>query len=111
MNPIKPETKVAVTKSTEELFNKIGASFVPLNAAQKAKFHVNAGVLVTQVREGGLFDYTDVTVGSVITQINKHPISSVDDMDHALSNLQSGLLTISGYYPDGTRLTSTITIQ
>jgi serine protease Do len=108
----KPEVETAaVPKSTEELFNRIGASFMPLNAEQKAKFHVNAGVLVTQVREGGLFDYTEVPVGSVITQINKEPIASINDMDRALSNLKHGVLTISGYYPDGTRLRSTIEIQ
>jgi S1-C subfamily serine protease len=108
----KPEAEnVAVTKSAEELFNRIGASFVPLNAAQKAKFHTNAGVIVTQVRQGGLFDYTDVPVGSVITQINRQPIAGIDDMDRALSSLKNGLLTISGFYPDGSRLRSTITIQ
>jgi serine protease Do len=106
-----PEAEVAVTKSSDELFNRIGASFVPINAAQKAKFHTNSGVVVTQVREGGLFDYTQVPVGSVITQINRQPIASVEDMDRALSNLRNGLLTISGYYPDGTRLRSTITVQ
>ena len=100
-----------VAKSTEELFNKIGASFVPLNATQKAKFHINAGVLVTQVRDGGLFDYTEVPVGSVITEINRQPIASVNDMDKALGNLQHGVLTISGYYPDGSRLRSTIQVQ
>jgi len=108
----KPEIKTAtVTKSAEELFNRIGASFIPLNAAQKAKFHTSSGIMVTQVREGGLFDATDVPVGSVITQINKQPIASIDDMDHALSSLRNGLLTISGYYPDGSRLRSTIEIQ
>jgi len=103
--------RVAVAKSAEELFNRIGASFVPLNAEMKAKFHVNAGVLVTQVRDGGLFDYTEVPVGSVITQINREPIASIDDMDRALGNLQHGVLTISGYYPDGSKLRSTIQIQ
>ena len=103
--------KVAVSRSTEELFNKIGASFVPLNASQKAKFHVNAGVVVTQVRDGGLFDYTEVPVGSVITEINRHPIATTADIDRALTNLRNGVLTISGYYPDGTRLRSTIELQ
>ena len=106
-----PAPKVAVTKSTEELFNKIGASFVPVNGAQKAKFHVVGGLVVTQVREGGLFDYTDVPVGSIVTDINKQPINSVPDIDRALSNLKNGMVTISGFYPDGTRLRSTIQVQ
>ena len=67
--------EIVATKSTEELFNKIGASFVPVNASQKAKFHINAGVVVTQVRDGGLFDYTEVPVGSVITEVNRQPNS------------------------------------
>ncbi|HZY38986.1 MAG TPA: Do family serine endopeptidase [Mucilaginibacter sp.] len=101
---------VAVSHSAEELYNRIGATFVPLSAAQKSKFHVNAGVMVTQVRSGGLFDYTDVPEGSVITSINRQPIATVDDIDRALNNLPHGVLTISGYYPDGTRLRSTIQI-
>ncbi len=106
-----PTPKVAVSKSAEELFNKFGASFIPVNATQKAKFHINAGVMVTQVRDGGLFDYTEVPVGSVITEINRQPIASIDDIDHALNNLKNGLLTISGYYPDGSKLRSTIQVQ
>ena len=107
----KPAPEVAATKSTEELFNRIGASFIPLNAELKAKFHTNSGVIVTQVRNGGLFDYTEIPEGSVITQINRQPIASIDDMDRALTNLKHGVLTISGFYPDGTKLRSTIEIQ
>ncbi len=106
-----PKPELVVNKSSEELFNKIGASFMPLNARQKAQFHVNGGVIVTQVREGGLFDATDVPVGSVITQINRTPIASVADMNRALGNLQNGLLTISGYGPDGTRLRTALEVR
>jgi len=107
-NP-QPEN-VAVSHSAEELYNRIGATFVPVNTAQKAKFHVTAGVVVTQVRGGGLFDYTDVPEGSVITGINRQPIATVEDIDKALNNLPHGVLTISGFYPDGTRLRSTIQV-
>jgi len=106
-----PAAKLAISKSTEELYNKIGASFVPLNASQKAKFHVNAGVLVTQVREGGLLDATEVPEGSVITEINKQPIASTADIDRALGNLKNGVLTISGFFPDGSRLRSAIELR
>jgi serine protease Do len=111
LKPEAPAAKVAVSKSAEELFNKFGASFIPVSPAQKAKFHINAGVVVTQVRDGGLFDYTEVPVGSVITEINKQPIANIDDIDHALNSLKNGLLTISGYYPDGSKLRSTIQVQ
>ena len=106
-----PKPVLALNKSSEELFNKIGASFMPLNAMQKARFHVNGGVVVTQVREGGLFDATDVPQGSIVTQINRQPINSINDMDRVLGNLRNGVLTISGFYPDGTRLRSAIELR
>jgi len=106
-----PTPKVAVSKSSEELFNRIGASFAPLNANQKAKFHVANGVMVTQVRDGGLFDNTEIPVGSVITNVNRNVISSIDDLDHALNNPRNGILIISGVYPDGSKLRVAIQVE
>jgi serine protease Do len=92
----------ANSKSAEDLYNKLGASFKPLTPAQKSKFHVNSGVMVTQVRPGLLFDDTQIPVGSVITSINKQPVNSTDDISKAITNLKNGSLIITGYYPDGT---------
>jgi S1-C subfamily serine protease len=92
----------AVSKSAEELYNKMGASFKPLSAEQKAKFHVRSGVVVTQVRPGLLFDDTQIPVGSIITSINKQPVNNADDISKAITNMRNGNLIITGYYPDGT---------
>jgi serine protease Do len=92
----------AVSRSAEELYNKLGASFKPLTPAQKSKFHVNSGAMVTQVRPGLLFDDTQIPVGSVITSINKQPVNSTEDISRAITNLKNGNLIITGYYPDGT---------
>ena len=105
-----PKT-AAVSKSASELFNKLGASFQPLNASQKAKFHANSGVIVTQVRPGGMFDDTDIPVGSVITSINKQPINSVADMDKVITNLRNGRLIITGFYPDGGSFNNMFEVQ
>jgi Do/DeqQ family serine protease len=94
--------RTASNKSSEELYNKLGASFKPLTSAQKTKFRVNSGVVVTQVRPGLLFDDTQIPVGSVITSINKTPVNSTDDISKAITNLKNGNLIITGYYPDGT---------
>jgi VCBS repeat-containing protein len=106
-----PRVEVAGNKSSAELFNKLGASFVPLSREQKSKFRVNSGVMVTQVRPGRLFDDTEIPVGSVITSINKKPINSIADMDGAISSTRNGLLVISGYYPDGTSFHNTFQVQ
>ncbi|QEC77447.1 Do family serine endopeptidase [Mucilaginibacter ginsenosidivorax] len=109
-NPTGTRT-AAVSKSAEELFNKLGASFQPLSPAQKAKFHVNSGVVVTQVREGRVFDSFEIPVGSIITSINKSPINSVADIDKVITNLRNGNLVISGYYPDGTNFNNMFQVQ
>jgi len=112
---LKPEAAApktaAVSKSAAELFNKLGASFQPLSAAQKAKFRVNSGVVVTQVRRGGIFDDTEIPVGSIITSINRQPINSIDDMDKAITNLKNGRLMISGYYPNGGSFNNVFEVQ
>jgi serine protease Do len=108
-----PATVASATtsKSAEELFNKLGASFMPISKEQKAQFHVNTGLVVTQVRPGRLFDETQIPVGSVITSINRHSISSLADMDSAITNTHNGLLVISGFYPDGTSFHNTFQVQ
>lgn len=101
----------AVSKTASELFNKMGASFQPLSQAQKAKFRLNSGLVVTQVRPGGIFDDTEIPVGSIITSINKQPINSVEDMDRVITNLKNGRLMISGYYPNGGSFNNVFEIQ
>ncbi len=106
-----PRTAANRTRSSAELYNKLGASFMPATAAQKARFHVNGGVTVTQVREGGMFEQTDIPTGSVITGINKQPINNVGDIDKAITNTRDGMITISGYTPDGAKFTNTFSVN
>jgi serine protease Do len=107
-----PANKVAArSKSAEELYNKLGASFRPLTPQEKSKMRVNAGVVVTQVRSGGFFDETDIPVGSVITSINKQPINGIADIDKAITNTRNGMVIITGSYPDGTRFSNTFQVQ
>jgi serine protease Do len=94
--------RTAMSKSATEMYNKLGASFRGLTAAEKSKFRTNHGVLVTQVRPGLLFDDTQIPVGSVITSINRQPVNNTDDISSALANGKNGNLIISGVYPDGT---------
>jgi serine protease Do len=112
LHPDAPAVRTAaVSKSATELYNKLGASFMPLTPGQKAKFHVHNGVIVTQVREGGMFDNFDVQVGSVITSINKQPINSVADIDKAITDLKNGQVIIGGYAPDGTMFSNSFLVN
>lgn len=109
--PTAGANKTAMSKSAEELYNKLGASFQPLTQAQKSKFRLNAGVVVTQVRRGGFFENYDIPVGSIITGINGVAINSVQDIDKAITNLKNGQMVIEGYSSDGSRFRNSFDVQ
>jgi len=102
----------AVSKSSAELYNRLGASFAPLTQAQKTRLRITGGVVVTQVRPGGIFDEGYIERGTIITSINKQPINNVADIDKAITNLKDGkTLSISGFDPSGVRFNSTYTVE
>ncbi|MDT3403657.1 Do family serine endopeptidase [Mucilaginibacter terrae] len=109
--PTAGANKTAMSKSAEELYNKLGASFQPLTQAQKSKFRLNSGVVVTQVRRGGFFENYDIPVGSIITGINGVAINSVQDIDKAITNLKNGQMVIEGYSSDGSRFRNSFDVQ
>jgi len=90
------------SKSATEIFNKLGASFTPASDAQKKKFGVNSGVVVTQVRRGGMFEYFGVEKGLVITQVNGKAVNSVDDVESALANSKRNIVRVTGVSENGT---------
>lgn len=97
----------ANSKSTEEIFNKLGASFAPVSEATKKKYGINTGLIVAEVRRGGLFDEVGLPKGTVIISMNGKPLSKVDDIDEALANRRNDMLQINGIGPDGSRINYT----
>ena len=91
-------------KSAEEIYNTLGASFSPVSGAQKQRYKINSGVVVTEVRDGGLFSNFGIEKGSIITSINDKPIAKVDDIDNALTASRNNMLRISGISADGARM-------
>ena len=80
--------------SATEIFNKLGASFIPASDARKKELGVNSGVVVTQVHRGGLFEYSGVEKGLVITEINGVSVNSVDDVEKALGKTQRSMVLV-----------------
>jgi len=89
------------SKSATEIYNKLGASFIPASAAKKKELGVNAGVVVTQVNRGGIFDYFGVERGLVITEVNGKAVNSVDDIESALGATQRNIVRLKGVSPQG----------
>lgn len=103
--------KLASSKSTEEVFNKLGASFAPVSEATKKKYGITSGLLVAEVRSGGLFDQIDLPKGTIITAINGKSVAKVDDLDEALGNRKNDMLQITGIAPDGARINYTFQVR
>jgi len=89
------------SKSATEIYNKLGASFIPASAAKKKELGVNSGVVVTQVNRGGIFDYFGVERGLVITEVNGKAVNSVDDVESALGTTQRNIVRLKGVSPQG----------
>jgi len=104
-------TAIAST-SNADLFKKMGASFKPLTADEKSKHHIQSGLIVTDVAEGGMFDDLGVAKGSIITAVNRTMVNSIDDIDKALdASKRRGLLTLSGINPDGSLFTNNFQLR
>lgn len=94
------------SKSATQLYNSLGAGFKELTAAQKKELGVDAGVVVTSIRQGGLFAKYGVPKGLVITSINGTAVSNIDQIGQALSK-NANVITIKGITPDGGMATLT----
>ena len=77
-----------------------GAQFTPLNNEEKLKLNVANGVKITDITNGKFKD-AGLTKGFVITQIDKQPVSSSEDVKRILRDKTGGVL-VEGYHPNGT---------
>jgi VCBS repeat-containing protein len=102
--------RTAMNKSATELYNRLGASFRGLSSADKAKYHTDHGVVVGQVRNGGMFDAYGIPSGTVITSINGQSVNNSDDVSSALANGKNNMIVIKGIGPDGTRFTDSFSV-
>lgn len=82
--------------SATEIFNRLGASFIPASDARKKELGVNSGVVVTEIHRGGIFEYFGIEKGLVITEINGKPVNNVDDIEAALANTKRNIVRIKG---------------
>ncbi|HUH34152.1 MAG TPA: Do family serine endopeptidase, partial [Daejeonella sp.] len=79
----------------------LGASFAPVNAAQKSKFNITSGLVVTKVETGGFFDQIELPEGTIIVSINGRAVNKVEDIDAAMSASRNNMATINAITPEG----------
>src|SRR5690606_26230795 len=89
------EAESATKRSATELYNQLGAGFVPATDAKKKELGISSGVTVTQVHQGGWFDFQNIRRGQVVTHINDVPVNSSDDVERALGKTERGMIKVT----------------
>lgn len=97
--------------SATQIFNKLGASFIPATDARKKELGITSGVVVTQVHRGGVFEYFGVERGLVITEVNGKTVNSVDDVESALASTKRNIVRIKGVPQRGSTVELNVPIE
>ncbi|NVO21022.1 MAG: Do family serine endopeptidase [Bacteroidetes bacterium] len=90
-----------VKKEDNDIVNLLGAEFAQASPELLNRLGVKNGVQVSGLSNGILRD-AGIREGYVITEIDKKPVRTVDDIQNALANKRGGVL-IEGIYPNRTR--------
>jgi S1-C subfamily serine protease len=90
--------------SLREIYNRLGASFAPLTTGIRERFDLDAGVVVTEVYEGGFFDQLGIPEGTIIVYINGKAVYRPQDIEAALVEGANGVIQILAIAPDGSRV-------
>ncbi len=94
-------TSVVKKEENSDVASLLGATFEQASPELLARVGVKNGVQVTRLGDGILRE-AGIREGYVITQIDKKPITSVKDIENALSRKKGGVL-IEGVYPNRNR--------
>lgn len=95
---------VAKAGELEAIYDRLGASFVPLSAAARQQFNLQAGVVVTDIRRGGFFDQAGIPPGTIIAFVNGQPVNNPNEVNRALSSAQQGRVRMLAIAPDGSKV-------
>ena len=102
---LKGEASVGIVSANNTkgaTIQKLGATFAPVSPAQKAKYGLSNGVVVTGITEGKAFDNYGIPKGLIITKVNGISVSTVADVEKALPQTKNNMISISGLDGEGT---------
>ena len=89
------------TAIVKESFAILGGDFGPISSKDKERLKIDEGIQVLNLTKGKLKD-AGVKIGFIITDMNKMPISSVEDIKRVLSQASNKKpILVEGIYPSG----------
>jgi serine protease Do len=96
---LKGDTSASIGPKME--VSSLGAEFGPVSDRDREKLQIEDGVQVTNITKGKLKD-AGVRKGFIITDINKQPVSSKDDVEEIISKSSNKKpVLVEGVYPNG----------
>ena len=84
------DTPAKVEQTAEQKGPVIGVSIRNLTAAEQTQLNIKGGILVEEVKRGGIAAQSRMAVGDVITQINNKTILNSNDFIKSVSELKKG---------------------
>ncbi len=92
------------TETINEIYNKLGAKFAPLNDRIKQSYSINSGMLVTAIARGGFFEKVGIQPGSIIVSVNGIQVNTPIELNKTLMSATRGTIRIACITPDGSRV-------
>ena len=97
------EGTTAIVKDVRpEVTRALGADFETLPAKDLSKLNLKHGVRVKNIGSGILRSETEMRSGFIITEVNKTPVKSKEQLIKMLEDQEGGVM-IAGVYPDSNR--------
>jgi len=90
--------------SIQDIYDKLGAKFAPLNDQIKQGYGVNSGMVVTAIAQGGFFEQIGIQPGSIIVSVNGSYVNTPVELNKALMDATNGTVRIACITPDGSKI-------
>ncbi len=88
------------TSIMKEPSSALGAEFGPVAEKDREKLNIDNGVQVTKL-SGGILKDSGIETGFIITEINKFPVASKEDIERVYMRSDSKKpILVEGFYPD-----------
>src|SRR5690625_295343 len=108
---VKSEKEEEASQSATEIYNKLGAGFIPAPDNRKKEVGVESGVVVSEVHRDGLFSYFGVERGLLITHVNGQSVNDADQVEKALEKTSRNSVKITGVPSRGSTVELNISID
>lgn len=96
--------KSASSNTGGAMSEKMGATFAPATSAQKSRYNISSGLVVTGVEPDGFFDQMELQKGTIIVSINGRAINKQEDIAAAMKVSRNGMALINAISPDGSKI-------